>query len=342
MDKTLKILNICRRLDVISSSMYKSFSSRSSAPARKSFWDGLADEEAEHILFWEEMKEKYSEGIIPDIINDKERVLKTLSKIVRNARALEREAAHADEKSFFLHAYRMEMHLMDDVFLNFFNFASTISSQLTCYIDYENHLDTFFSGMNRLSDGSFETKLVVETVKNLWKRNNELVQQNMLDYLTGVYNRNAFFSILSPYAYLAVRNKTPVAVMMIDIDDFKRTNDTLGHPAGDVVLKETAAVIRKRIRKSDIIARYGGDEFIVFLYGIDQAAAQSLAESIHDEHKKAMLRLSSSTVSIGVSWSIMTGKPDEEILSMIRSADNSLYRVKRRGKSGVHVSKRRG
>jgi len=342
MDKTLQIINLCRRLDVISSAMYEDFSKRSRILETKTFWSSMAQEEKEHILFWEEMKKKYKNGMFPDMIYDKDRVLKTIREILRSSLLLKREASVVSENRFFLYAYRMEMHLMDDVFLKFFNFASTISSKIEHYIDYEEHLDSFFSGMKTLSKGSFETRLIVETVKNLWKRNNELIQQNLLDDLTGIYNRRAFFMIVSPYAYLAVRNSTPISVMMLDIDNFKKINDTFGHIEGDNALKKSSEILKSRIRKSDIICRYGGDEFIIFLYDISYDDSVLLAKEILRFYSGKISKKYKPTLSIGLSWGRISGDSAEGIQNMIRSADNALYKAKRDGKAGIHITKKRG
>ena len=125
-------------------------------------------------------------------------------------------------------------------------------------------------------------------------------------------------------------------MMFLDLDHFKETNDKFGHLVGDVVLKETAAVLKDTLREIDIIGRYGGEEFSIVLTGIGRDGALQVAERIRQNVESAVFKaydeVVSTTVSIGISIF-----PDDgaDTLNLIESADRALYRAKETGRNKV-------
>ncbi len=153
------------------------------------------------------------------------------------------------------------------------------------------------------------------------------------DALTGIYNRRRFLDVLSSEYERAKRYATPFSLIMLDIDYFKKINDTFGHAAGDAVLKEVSDMILKSIREIDTAARYGGEEFVIVLPNTAREHARVVAERIRlaiEKHDFGGLdrRIS---VSIGIS-----GMPDAKVDSedrLIRCADFALYRAKQLGRN---------
>jgi len=154
------------------------------------------------------------------------------------------------------------------------------------------------------------------------------------DTLTGLPNRRLLDDRLKQAVYLAQRRDTKVAVMLIDLDNFKQVNDTLGHRAGDAVLRETAQRLARCVRKSDTLARHGGDEFVVVLPDLKleadcQVVAEKVLRVLEPEFlvDERSLRLSA---SIGVSvFPSDAGEGD----TMLRNADAAMYRAKQLGKN---------
>lgn len=163
----------------------------------------------------------------------------------------------------------------------------------------------------------------------------------MTDPLTGSYNRRYFFELAERDFEYARRYSRPLALIMMDVDHFKLVNDTFGHLAGDLALRQVAEVCQARLRKTDLFARYGGEEFIVLLPETTKEAASSLAETLRDqvaeiemETRRGSLRV---TVSIGVSE--LTDGKDEEMTveQLIEEADRALYRAKGGGRNQVRT-----
>jgi diguanylate cyclase (GGDEF)-like protein len=175
--------------------------------------------------------------------------------------------------------------------------------------------------------------------ESLTHENLSLQKLAISDPLTGLYNRRFFDMRLSEEFRLAVRHRLPLSLVLLDIDHFKRINDTHGHPVGDRVLIKVAETVQASLRHSDCLARYGGEEFMLLLPLTDARGAQAKAEEIRLAIKEMAfgvegdhLRL---TVSLGVATYDGGGAGEPEAL--IAVADQALYTAKQGGRDQVRV-----
>jgi two-component system cell cycle response regulator len=164
----------------------------------------------------------------------------------------------------------------------------------------------------------------------------ELYQSSVTDPLTRVHNRRHLDERLKSELAFAQRHQTPLSLLLLDVDYFKRINDEKGHAAGDAVLRVLGATLKKIVRTEDVVARYGGEEFAVIARGIDAPNARILGERIRKlvegveiPWNDGKLRL---TVSIGV-VTRDTGRPFEEVQKLFEAADAALYRAKHNGRN---------
>jgi diguanylate cyclase (GGDEF)-like protein len=169
----------------------------------------------------------------------------------------------------------------------------------------------------------------------------EMERQASYDPLTGLNNRRSFDERLPGEFERAKRYRRSLALLMLDVDNFKQVNDTYGHDWGDAVLKEVGRVLRERTRKSDIAARYGGEEFVVILPEIDAEGARQAAEKIRQEIKTVSFSPDSRpsfsvTVSVGVACTALRDYPDGQ--AAVKDADVALYQAKRSGKDRVECA----
>jgi len=158
------------------------------------------------------------------------------------------------------------------------------------------------------------------------------------DPLTGIGNRRLFDRALEKLAREALERNAPLALLLVDIDHFKRFNDTYGHPVGDLVLKLVAAKLAEKAPPPRVAARYGGEEFALLLPDTDLATARALAERIRGEigdrelvQKSDGRRLGTVTLSIGVA----RFRPGEPLDAFVARADEALYRAKAAGRNRV-------
>jgi len=157
-----------------------------------------------------------------------------------------------------------------------------------------------------------------------------------LDPLTGLYNRRAFYELVSPHLHNARRYQQNLSIIILDIDNFKMINDEFGHNTGDKVIQRTAEILQKHIRKGDISARWGGEEFIVLLPETELLKARQFAERIRDAISQQQFPLPDNSLSFTVSIGITELSSDmSSIEDLVKAADEQLYRAKSEGRNRV-------
>jgi len=165
-----------------------------------------------------------------------------------------------------------------------------------------------------------------------------LKSQTLKDPLTQCYNRRFLEDYINQYEPLAKRNKSDIGLLMLDLDYFKIVNDEHGHQVGDQILKEVVDIIRKQIRESDLLVRFGGEEFLVILLEIQKEDfSESVAEKIRQSVESHNFKVSegvnlNKTISIGVA---MFPEDGDSIREVIKYADVALYQAKQNGRNNV-------
>ncbi len=194
---------------------------------------------------------------------------------------------------------------------------------------------------NRMADQHQRThrrlvKLNAELEERVSKRTRQLRELASREPLTGLYNRRHFNEVLDRAFSEALRYEGDLACIMIDLDEFKKVNDQLGHQAGDGVLLCAATTIRSQLRGADLAARYGGDEFVVLLPQTNTDRAYVLAERIGGRFAEEMAH-HDPPLSTGMSMGIasLTGLKSRTPDELVRAADRALYRAKAEGKNCI-------
>lgn len=166
----------------------------------------------------------------------------------------------------------------------------------------------------------------------------QLEMQANTDVLTGLANRRHFNQLLNAEMARATRHDTPLTLAYLDLDHFKRINDSFGHPAGDEVLRQVARFFSDNIRNEDFIGRIGGEEFCLCMPGIDIAAAQQACERYRQGIEA--LRIQSDAVELQVTASIgltQLTADDTAMETLFERADSGLYRAKHNGRNQIQT-----
>jgi diguanylate cyclase (GGDEF)-like protein len=174
-------------------------------------------------------------------------------------------------------------------------------------------------------------KLVgILSIRDIAKNFPELI---FIDPLTEVNNR-AYLNIIKTKIK---KISGPATILMIDIDNFKEINDTFGHVVGDKVLKKLAQTLRKNVKITDEVIRYGGEEFLIIAYRCDLEEGKILAERLRRKIEDIKFNKRDPKFKITVSIGLSIYEPQEDLLTVIEKADKAMYKAKQRGKNRVEV-----
>ena len=183
-------------------------------------------------------------------------------------------------------------------------------------------------------------KRIVDLQNELIAAREQLRAEASQDPLTGVLNRGALLKILVRDCSRAEREGTPLATLMVDVDYFKKVNDTFGHSAGDAVLVNVAKRMRDMLRPYDALARFGGEEFLLVLPACDAAAAMVVAERVRAAVAEPPIMAESRAISVTCSIGVSAVSHGHAVspATLIEAADMALYRAKNAGRNRVVVS----
>ena len=180
---------------------------------------------------------------------------------------------------------------------------------------------------------------VADRTRELQEANDRLNHLALTDVLTGLPNRRHALDRLAQYWSEAQRHGTPLTCILVDADGFKQVNDTYGHDAGDIVLKELARALRALIRQEDLLARLGGDEFLILCPQTDLAGAKALAEHLRAQVHALRIQAGQGAWQGSLSLGVAERSPEHLMAdSLIGAADSGLYAAKRRGRNQVGIA----
>ncbi len=159
------------------------------------------------------------------------------------------------------------------------------------------------------------------------------------DALTGLFNKKYFLKVLEKELAFSARHLAPLSLMLIDVDHFKKVNDTHGHPAGDAVLARLGERLSQLIRKEDLVARYGGEEFVALLRQADERSSEICGERCRTGTMAMPVVIGQETIFITISIGISTLMPGQSATceALIAAADANLYQAKKGGRNRVVI-----
>ncbi|WP_339459089.1 PleD family two-component system response regulator [Pseudomonas sp. EA_105y_Pfl2_R69] len=209
------------------------------------------------------------------------------------------------------------------------------------YLSAEDDLDKQLDAMSEGGD-DFLTKPIkprhlIATVRNRAARARNLKARMVRDSLTGLFNHTHTLQLLEDARFRAERDSQPLSFAMIDIDFFKKVNDTYGHPMGDRVIKSLALFLKQRLRKSDHIGRYGGEEFAVVMPDTDAQSAKRVLDEIRQRFAEIQYSAQPHELSCTFSCGIAQLAPELDGKLLSQQADQALYVAKHGGRNRVEI-----
>jgi diguanylate cyclase (GGDEF)-like protein len=194
----------------------------------------------------------------------------------------------------------------------------------------------FFSGLFVTIAIVTATRFVSQLIAALREANARLQEQSQRDDLTGLYNRR-YMHVRLEAELARVQRGGKLMLMMVDLDGFKRVNDEEGHDVGDAVLAAVARALIEATRRVDVVARYGGDEFVILLPDTELEGARAVSARVLD-HARAAARGVCPAIPVSASIGMTTLRPTDDPAEVIRRVDEQLYAAKRAGGDRVSVA----
>jgi len=335
-----KIVSICLSMDEQAVEVYSGFAEGTQDRELAAFWSRMAVEEKSHVLNWRGVLEAVRAGKYPQIFDDPQKIAMELEARRQRVEDLsERTGGPMTLPEQFFLAYRLEFYVLHPALERLWRFYGILAGKaVSPEKGYELHIGNFVSAMRRFGIASPELELLGESTQYIWEQVRTLGRETDEDELTKVLNRRGLFNSIRALANFAHRNSFACGMMFIDLDEFKAINDRLGHQAGDRALYEVAQAIRASVRASDVVGRYGGDEFLVFLPQVEAGRLSELAEKVRQAVIAGSDRGLPVTVSIGAAGTVFEHEVEDDLANLIRMADDMLLRAKADGRNRVLVA----
>ena len=202
--------------------------------------------------------------------------------------------------------------------------------------DMDKQLDAMSEGGDDFLTKPIQPRHLITTVRNRAARARHLKARMVRDSLTGLYNHTHILQLLEDCTFRARRENRPLSFAMLDLDHFKHVNDGYGHPMGDRVIKSLALFLKQRLRKTDFIGRYGGEEFAIVMPDTDQESAHKVLNQIRQRFAEIHYPAQPVDLSCSFSAGVVQMHGDADSLLMASQADEALYRAKNNGRNQVH------
>jgi len=332
------VLELCIRMDERAEELYEGLAEATADPDLRETFTNLAKDEAEHNAWWAGLLDAWRQGLLPDIINDTGALTDRLEGLYAEIESIDADhLSSLSQDEVLALAARIEFFMIDPVFGELIDLTEPARAEAR-HAAYQAHLQHLIDAIGRhYSPGSL-AGLLATILSRTWRDNLRLAIYATHDMLTGLYNRRALYTHLPQWAAWSARYGHPLTVLLIDVDLFKAVNDEYGHAVGDDALAAIARALRRSVRASDMVARYGGDEFAVIAPETDADEYTKLCARIGETVRGLQIvnpdgRVIPLTVSIGGAVAHdPAGSVPRSTDKLLACADQSLYDAKRGGR----------
>lgn len=328
-----EILELCVKLDRTAYETYRGLSAVCTDPELASVFSAMAKEERQHVDWWSDLLVAWESGLVPDIADEHD-LLGRLTDAQSEVDGLVPEFFDSMSIDEMLDlAAHLEFYLLDPVFGELADLMQP-GSKIEFRQAYARHVARLVDAIEEHHSGGGLAVFLARVLRRSFRDQQRLASLASRDQLTGLYNRRGLLGHMKQWLSWSARYGRPVAIALVDVDYFKRINDTLGHPAGDDALQGVAAALESVVRESDVVGRFGGDEFLVLAPETNEEELQTLMDRIAAAVRATPLNAGGEpvlmSVSVGGSW--VPGGVAILPEALVAAADRSLYEAKEAGR----------
>jgi len=332
------VLELCIRMDARAEKLYEGLAEATTDADLRETFEHLAKDEAEHNAWWTGLLEAWRQGLLPDIINDTGALTDRLEGLHAELESIDADHLSAlSQDEVLALAARIEFFMIDPVFGELIDLTEPARAEAR-HAAYQAHLQHLIDAIGRHYELGSLAGLLATILSRTWRDNLRLAVYATHDMLTGLYNRRALYTHLPQWAAWSARYGHPLTVLLIDVDLFKAVNDEYGHAVGDDALAAIARALRRSVRASDMVARYGGDEFAVIAPETDAGEYVKLCARIGDTVRGLEIRNPDGRhipLSVSIGGAVAhdpAGSLPRSTDRLLACADQSLYEAKRGGR----------
>lgn len=331
------ILELCVAMDRYAQATYEAMAEAATDPDLGAVFARMATEEASHLTWWSDLAEAWDKGLVPDVVADTQGLEQHMHNLLSELEAgtPAKFADVSDDEKLEI-AARIEFFMIDPVFGELLDLTEPGGAKKHREA-YARHLERIISAIDMFYSRGELARFLARVLRRAWRDNLALAAFATRDPLTTLYNRRGLIAHLDQWMSWAQRYGRPFGVLLADVDDFKSINDTYGHSVGDNALRTVALALSDTVRGSDMVARYGGDEFAILAPETSVEDLALLAQRLVDAvAKKSIPDWDGSPVylriSIGGAVATNAGAEGARLDALLATADRSLYHAKESGK----------
>ncbi len=328
----LRVIDLCALLEEKALGIYEFLHRNADTERLRGLWATLIADEQDHRQYWLRLKKVCADGAVPEVFEEPRRYvdeLETLQLRLEHAESQLREDYSAPK--VFIHALRIEFLLLHPSFVTLFHYLPEDPGLPSPSRTYEQHLGRLLSAIMDYQEMTPELELLGEAIGQVWKKTAEGITKAVTDFQTGTLNRRGLHIAMRPLACLARRDRETAGVMFIEISNLKDINESRGYPAGDALLSTVAGAISSRIRSSDVVGRYGGDDFMALLTRFDPRHFERIAREVIHRVEEASSGELKPSLAVGGAFASMEGPVQERLEALMHAADTALDESRTRG-----------
>jgi len=336
------VLELCLQMDQLAERTYRQMAEDCDDVSLATMFRHMGSEEAAHVEWWRRLLDAWEDGLVPDAFSDTVELEKHLESIYEEVTRLSDASATISCDSMLDLAVRMEFFMLDPIFGELLDLVEPARAAARHHA-YANHIERIVRAVQERYGSDSLTGFLATVLRRTWRDNVELAGHATRDSLTGLHNRRSLDVQLRQWAAWSQRYHRPLAVVLVDVDDFKLVNDRYGHITGDRALQAVAGALTDAVRASDLVARYGGDEFAVVAPELEPDEFDTLCNRIVERVRALSLPTEDGQnvlLSVSVGGVVAAPRTDGFIArpeDLLAAADRGLYAAKRAGKDRASV-----